>query len=163
MCVTCRGCNEDAETISDGVLAAQVLPVVRYQQGKVGGCKRFPVELSTRWQIICVHSARAGAGPAAITGGHYWCTAGNHGGWFLYCVWLSMLFIVDACPLTRFERGLQALHEADEAAVEWLKRRFWHTRRFKEEEVVHMYGYCGLLEVRLRMDWVMVPAECTHY
>jgi hypothetical protein len=32
-----------------------------------------------------------------------------------------MSHIVDACPLTKFEGGLQALHEADEAAVEWLK------------------------------------------
>ena len=33
----------------------------------------------------------------------------------------TMSHIVDACPLTKFEGGLQALHEADEAAAEWLK------------------------------------------
>ena len=33
----------------------------------------------------------------------------------------TMSHIVDACPLTKFEGGIQALHEADEAAVEWLK------------------------------------------
>jgi len=35
----------------------------------------------------------------------------------------TMSHLVDACPLTRLEGGLQALHEAGEAAVEWLKRR----------------------------------------
>jgi hypothetical protein len=35
----------------------------------------------------------------------------------------TMQHIVDACPLTRFEGGLQALHGADVAAVEWLSRR----------------------------------------
>jgi hypothetical protein len=29
---------------------------------------------------------------------------------------------VNACPLTKFEGGLQALHRADAAAVEWLDR-----------------------------------------
>ena len=33
----------------------------------------------------------------------------------------TMSHIVDACPLTKFEGGLQALHEADEAAAKWLK------------------------------------------
>jgi len=33
----------------------------------------------------------------------------------------TMSHIVDACPLTKFEGGLQALHKADEAAAEWLK------------------------------------------
>lgn len=35
----------------------------------------------------------------------------------------TMSHIVIACPLTKFEGGLQALHEADEAAVEWLRKR----------------------------------------
>jgi len=35
-----------------------------------------------------------------------------------------MFHIVDACPLMRFEGGLQALREAGEAAVEWLKRKW---------------------------------------
>jgi hypothetical protein len=34
-----------------------------------------------------------------------------------------MSHIVNACPLTKFEGGLQALHEADEAAVKWLSMR----------------------------------------
>jgi len=28
--------------------------------------------------------------------------------------------IVDSCPLTKFDGGLLHLHEADEAAVDWL-------------------------------------------
>ena len=35
----------------------------------------------------------------------------------------TMSHIVNACPLTKFEGGLQALHEADEAAVKWLSKR----------------------------------------
>ena len=35
----------------------------------------------------------------------------------------TMSHIVNACPLTKFEGGLQALHEVDEAAVEWLSKR----------------------------------------
>jgi len=34
----------------------------------------------------------------------------------------TMHHIVNSCPLTRFEGGLQALHQADEAAVRWLSR-----------------------------------------
>ena len=34
----------------------------------------------------------------------------------------TMSHIVDACPLTRFEGGTQALHRADSAAVRWLSR-----------------------------------------
>ena len=34
----------------------------------------------------------------------------------------TMSHIVNACPLTRFDGGLQALHEADERAAEWLIR-----------------------------------------
>ena len=33
-----------------------------------------------------------------------------------------MSHIVDACPLTNFDGGLQALREADERAAEWLSR-----------------------------------------
>jgi len=36
----------------------------------------------------------------------------------------KMSHIVDACPQTRLERGLQALHEAGASAVESLKRRW---------------------------------------
>jgi hypothetical protein len=32
----------------------------------------------------------------------------------------TMSHIVDACPLTKFDGGLQALHEADDSAVDWL-------------------------------------------
>ena len=34
----------------------------------------------------------------------------------------TMSHIVNACPLTKFDGGLQALHEADERAAEWLSR-----------------------------------------
>jgi hypothetical protein len=33
-----------------------------------------------------------------------------------------MSHIVDACPLTKLEGGLRALHEAGPTAVEWLKK-----------------------------------------
>jgi len=32
----------------------------------------------------------------------------------------TMLHIVNSCPLTKFDGGLLRLHEADEAAVDWL-------------------------------------------
>jgi len=32
----------------------------------------------------------------------------------------TMLHIVNFCPLTKFDGGLLRLHEADEAAVDWL-------------------------------------------
>ena len=32
----------------------------------------------------------------------------------------TMSHMVDVCPLTRLEGGLQTLHQADDAAVEWL-------------------------------------------
>ena len=32
----------------------------------------------------------------------------------------TMLHIVSSCPLTKFDGCLQRLHEADEAAVDWL-------------------------------------------
>ena len=32
----------------------------------------------------------------------------------------SMSHIVNSCPLTKFDGGLLRLHEADEAAVDWL-------------------------------------------
>jgi len=31
-----------------------------------------------------------------------------------------MSYIVSSCPLTKFNGGLLCLHEADEAAVNWL-------------------------------------------
>ena len=31
-----------------------------------------------------------------------------------------MSHIVNSCPLTKFDNGLLHLHEADEAAVDWL-------------------------------------------
>ena len=34
----------------------------------------------------------------------------------------TMSHIVDACPLTKYEGGLRALHEADESAAEWLSK-----------------------------------------
>ena len=34
----------------------------------------------------------------------------------------TMQHIVDACPLTKFEGGLQELHAAGPAAVEWLSQ-----------------------------------------
>jgi hypothetical protein len=34
----------------------------------------------------------------------------------------TMSHIVDACPLTKFDGGLQALREADKRAAEWLSR-----------------------------------------
>jgi len=33
----------------------------------------------------------------------------------------TMSHIVDSCPLIKFDGGLLRLHEADEAAVDWLK------------------------------------------
>ena len=33
---------------------------------------------------------------------------------------LMMSHIVNSCPLTKFDGGLLRLHEADEAAVDWL-------------------------------------------
>ena len=35
----------------------------------------------------------------------------------------TMSHIVDECPLTKFNGGLQALHSADGQAVEWLRKR----------------------------------------
>jgi len=35
----------------------------------------------------------------------------------------TMNHIVDACPLTKFEGGLNLLHEADDDAVIWLESR----------------------------------------
>jgi len=32
----------------------------------------------------------------------------------------TMSHIVNSCPLTKFDGGLLSLHEADEAAVDWL-------------------------------------------
>ena len=32
----------------------------------------------------------------------------------------TMSHIVNSCPLTKFDGGLLRLHEADEAAVDWL-------------------------------------------
>ena len=32
----------------------------------------------------------------------------------------TMSHIVNSCPLTKFDSGLLRLHEADEAAVDWL-------------------------------------------
>jgi len=32
----------------------------------------------------------------------------------------TMSHIVDSCPMTKFDGGLLRLHEADEAAVDWL-------------------------------------------
>jgi len=32
-----------------------------------------------------------------------------------------MSHIVDACPLTKFDGGLQLLHEAEDDAVKWLE------------------------------------------
>jgi len=34
----------------------------------------------------------------------------------------TMSHIVDTCPLTKPDGGLQALHEADESAAEWLSK-----------------------------------------
>ena len=39
----------------------------------------------------------------------------------LYDQVLYIHTIYSTCPLTKFEGSLQALHEADEAAAEWLK------------------------------------------
>jgi len=33
----------------------------------------------------------------------------------------TMNYIVDRCPLTKFERGLNLLHEVDDDAVIWLE------------------------------------------
>jgi len=35
--------------------------------------------------------------------------------------WQTMNHIVDTCPLTKFEGGLNLLHEADDDAVIWLE------------------------------------------
>jgi len=40
--------------------------------------------------------------------------------WFTFCLGLSSTHIVNFCPLIKFDGGLLRLHEADEAAVDWL-------------------------------------------
>jgi len=66
-----RGRDEDAETKSDGVLSAQVLPVVWHQQGEVGRRERIPVQLSTRRPFVRLHASGAGESVAAVAGGHH--------------------------------------------------------------------------------------------
>ena len=41
----------------------------------------------------------------------------------VYCLCLYMCFVVvvSSCPLTKFEGGLNLLHEADDDAVIWLE------------------------------------------
>ena len=69
----------------------------------------------------------------------------------------TMSHIVEACPLTKFEGGLQALHGADGAAAKWLSRR-WPMAYDKQQQLTH-----SAYKVHsTQSHWYMVHIKCTQ-
>ena len=75
-----RGSDAHAQAESDGVLPAQVLPVVRHQQGQVGGRECVPLQLPAGRPIVCIHASRAGTNVATEPRSDHRCSPRNHGG-----------------------------------------------------------------------------------
>ena len=66
----------------------------------------------------------------------------------------TMNYIVDTCPLTKFEGGLNLLHEADDDAVIWLG---WNVRRLQHSRNNNNHRVRSVLHLVLAMTvWQMV-------
>ena len=59
-----------------------------------------------------------------------------------------MNYIVDTCPLTKFEGGLNLLHEADDDAVIWLG---WNVRRLQHSRNNNNHRVRSVLHLVLAM------------